>query len=301
MKRDKWLRAGIKLLDNGFNFCVLMLFLLLFLFSSYAIWDSEQLYATGSSKKYEVYKPDKKESKSFEELTMLNSDVFGWVSVFGTQIDHPLVQAQDNEKYVSTDVEGNYSMAGSIFLDYKNAKDFSDFNTIVYGHHMEKSAMFGDLDLFFDQDFFEKHPYGNLYFDGKDHGIEFFAFMEVDAFDTSIFYTPVTGDEAKNTYLQTIQQKSMYTRPMDISINDRLILLSTCTENSTNGRHILIGRIVDQVYPDTFQEAEKTVHKKNFISGLFQWEKHGWLLMVLLFLLLLGLLLLIMKLKKKRR
>ncbi|MGX7306277.1 class B sortase [Enterococcus durans] len=51
-------------------------------------------------------------------------------------------------------------MSGSIFMDYRNKKDFSDFNSIIYGHHMAESAMFGDLDKFKDQKFLRNTPLG---------------------------------------------------------------------------------------------------------------------------------------------
>ena len=85
---------------------------------------------------------------SFEELQKINPEVFGWLNIPDTHIDYPLVQAEGNSKYVNTDVKGNFSLSGSIFLDCRNHKDFSDCNHIIYGHHMQKDAMFGELERF---------------------------------------------------------------------------------------------------------------------------------------------------------
>ena len=94
-------------------------------------------------------------------------------------------RASDNDKYVNTDAEGKYSLAGSIFLDYRNQKDFTDFNSILYGHHMADHAMFGDLADFKNRTFFDAHPSGNLYYGGSNHKVDFFAFLEADAYDST--------------------------------------------------------------------------------------------------------------------
>ena len=95
-----------------------------------------------------------------------------------TNINYPLLQAEDDDTYMNTDAEGKYSLSSSIFLHCANQPDFSDFNTMIYGHHMEKHKMFGDVGMFTDKTYFEEHPYGNLFFNGKDHGAEFYALIQ---------------------------------------------------------------------------------------------------------------------------
>ncbi|MGY3778000.1 class B sortase [Isobaculum melis] len=297
---NKHKKMSIRLLDSSINFCVFLFLLLLLSYGCYAIWDSEQIYAAGDAANYQVYKPSEESELSFKDLKDQNSDVLGWISVYGTKIDYPLLQGEDNQKYISMNAQGDYSLAGSIFLDYRNAPDFTDFNTIIFGHHMEKSAMFGDLERFFEQDFFEQHKYGNLYYQDKDHGIEFFAFMEVDAFDSSIYTTPVSQAQAKQKYLDSIKNQSKYYRAIDVSIEDYLVLLSTCTENTTNGRHILVGRVTDKVFPEP-KEANQQVDKKEFFqSGTFLEKLKENAIIVCLFSLLV-IALFILYLNKKRK
>jgi len=132
-------------------------------------------------------------------LQAINPEVFSWLTVYGTNIDYPVAQGQDNMKYVNTNAEGKYSLSGSIFLDYNNSKDFSDFNSILYGHHMQKKTMFGEIGSFSNQYFFDSHRYGNLYYGGKDHGIEFFAFIHTSAYDDTVF-TPNVTDKNRQAY-----------------------------------------------------------------------------------------------------
>lgn len=90
-------------------------------------------------KNYEAYIPTEKSTKSFEELQKINPDVIGWIRVNDTNINYPLVQTDNDDTYMNTDAEGNYSLSGAIFLHCANKPDFSDFDNIIYGHHMENT------------------------------------------------------------------------------------------------------------------------------------------------------------------
>ena len=97
----------------------------------------------------------------------------------------------------------------------------------------------------------DSHRYGSLFYEGKTHGIEFFffAFLEVDAYDE--LYTPaVEGEENRQGYLEQIMEQAVYTRDLPVGTSDHLVLLSTCTSLLTNGRHILVGRITEEVQSD---------------------------------------------------
>lgn len=245
-------RIAIKDVNSIINYIVLTIILLLSAFATYALWDSKQIYQAADKSNYTIYKPTvENEGKSFKELQAINEDVFAWLNVYGTNIDYPVTQGPDNSKYINTNAEGNYSLSGAIFLDHENKKDFSDFNNILYGHHMEKNAMFGDVGTFADKDVFDTHKYGSLYYDGKDHGIKFFAFVHTDAYDSSTFTVDIRTEEARQAYLDHLFEKSVYTRDIGVTTNDHIILLSTCSSSSTNGRDILVGIITDRTYEDT--------------------------------------------------
>ena len=243
-------RKLIKIGSGAVNYIVVILIALPITFAGYALWDSKQIHQSAGKANYAAYKPAADDAgKSFAELVAINAEVFAWISVYGTGIDYPVTQGPDNMKYVNTSAEGAYSLSGSIFLDCRNGKDFNDFNNILYGHHMAKKVMFGEIESFQDGGVFESRRYGNLYFDGKDHGIEFFAFVHTDAYDSSIFRTDVRGDKRRE-YLDGLYRKALNTRDIGLTEEDRIILLSTCSSSSTNGRDILAGRITDGTFAD---------------------------------------------------
>jgi sortase B len=246
-KRVIWLANG--LVDT----VILLVVLLLLAAGFYALWDSRSVNAAADSKQYAVYKPtDKNGGLSFAELREINPEVIAWLDVYGTNIDYPVAQGRDNMKYVNTDAAGNYSLSGSVFLDCGNSGDFSDFNSILYGHHMEKKVMFGELGLFSNRGYFEARKYGSLYYGGKDHGLEFFAFLQADAYDNAVFRPRVTGKETQEEYVALLLARASNTRNIGVTADDRIVLLSTCSPSSTNGRGILVGRITDKLFEDSF-------------------------------------------------
>ncbi|MFV0413573.1 MAG: class B sortase, partial [Oscillospiraceae bacterium] len=251
----------IKAANGIVNFAALVAVLALFAFGCYALWDSAQVYNAANALQYEVYRPRvEDEGKSFAELQAMNPEVFSWLTVYGTNIDYPVAQGEDNMKYVNTNAQGEYSLSGSIFLDSGNANDFSNFNSILYGHHMEKQAMFGEIGLFAEQSYFESRMYGNLYYEGQNHGLAFFAFLHVDAYDYSVFTPNIQGAASRQKYLDNLLSKAKFTRSMGITTSDRILLLSTCSSDSTNGRDILVAKITDERYDDTFEPAETTAN-----------------------------------------
>ncbi|MCL2046011.1 MAG: class B sortase [Oscillospiraceae bacterium] len=256
-------KKTISIANMIINNTVLIAIVVLVAFATYALWDSKQLHQTADKSNYAAYRPtEEDEGKSFKELQEINSEVIAWLTVYGTNIDYPMTQGPDNMKYVNTSAEGYYSLSGAIFLDYNNNKDFSDFNSIIYGHHMAKKVMFGEIGEFADKDMFDSHEYGNLYVNEKDYEIEFFAFLHVNAYDSTVFYANVR-DEDREAYLENLLEKAMYIRDIGVTIDDRIILLSTCSDNSTNGRDILVGRLREKVIDETIIDTKDDNDSEN--------------------------------------
>jgi sortase B len=249
-------RRAIRLTNEVLNILVMIVILLLLVTGGYAMWDSKQVYQAADAARYEIYRPAAEDGGlSFKELQAINPEVFAWLTVYGTHIDYPVVQGQDNMKYINTNAEGEYSLSGAIFLDSGCSKDFSDFSSIIYGHHMEKSTMFGEIGNFADKAYFDARKYGMLYYGGQEHGLEFFAFVRADAYDGTVYRTKV-GEEARQAYLGLLLSKALHTREIQVTANDRIVLLSTCSASSTNGRDILVARITDETYDDTFKTKD---------------------------------------------
>ena len=180
----------------------------MFVFGLFSILDNRNIEHQGDSEQFKMYKPTVENTVSFEQLQSKNHDVFGWLTVDNTKIDYPLVQGKDNDIYINTAPDLTFSLTGSIFLDYRNSRDFSDFNSIIYGHHVEHEAMFGGLDRFEEKTYFDSHRYGLLFFEGKKYRLEVYAFVSADAYDTSVF-TPNVAESYRKEYIENIRHKAL--------------------------------------------------------------------------------------------
>lgn len=248
----------IREIDHCIDLLILTFVLLIGAVTVYALYDSQLIYFNAESTIYSSFRPDENGEKSFDELCNLNHDVFGWLDIYGTNINYPIVQASNNERYVSNDVLGNYSLSGAIFLDYRDNKSFLDFNSIIYGHHMAHGAMFGDIDKFEDKNFFNDHPYGSIFFDGIEHGVEIVAFIKCDAYDMRMF-NPDIGENYQEQFLNDVNTMAIHKRDISITTNDHIIAFSTCASPSETDRQMLIAKLTDEVRENPYAESNDDV------------------------------------------
>lgn len=280
--------------DCAIDFVLLLVILLLAVFGIYALWDADTVYETAKAEQYEIYKPKtEKNIEGFEQLRDINPEVIGWLTVYGTGVDYPVVQADNNEKYVNTDVKGGYSMTGSVFLDCRNNPNFTDFNSIIYGHHMAKNAMFGSLHNFGGHTFFEEHRLGALFCNGRLYGLEVFAFFSADAYDKMVYAPAVISDDSRLQYLELLNTRAIQKRDIHVTTSDRIVLLSTCTADVTNGRYLLAAKITDHVPQNSFEtDSVETENEKSGGNVSGSQQKRApcirWMIMLLLLLFLLA-------------
>lgn len=184
-------------------------------------------------------------NQSIIDLREKYPDVIGWLYIANTRIDYPFAQAHDNEYYLHRDLDRNRSTAGTIFMDYRNSNDFSDFNTIIYGHNMRNGSMFGTLENFNDLNFFNTNVTGTIFLANETFEIEFMAFAVIKPNDAVIYNPNITTEADKIIFFDHIRNTARYYRDINITTNDRVITLSTCNYEFNNARMVLIGRILN--------------------------------------------------------
>jgi len=216
------------------------------LYGGYSLWNTIMIYRGAfSSNDLLKYQPtgDGPNSITLGELMKLNKDVVGWITIFDTHISYPVVQGKDNQEYLNKDVFGKFSFSGSIFLDYRNACDFTDSYSIIYGHHMEYGAMFGDVVEFKNDDYFQEHKTGALFLLDDTYKITLFACVETQEFNNKIYNPTVQGKDNLDTLLKYIKDEAVQYRDISLNHDDKIIGLSTCAEAGTNERVVLFGRL----------------------------------------------------------
>ena len=258
MRNIRWQKMALRAANGLLDGVTALLVLLAVVWSGYALWDNSRVYAAADNVQAGLlaFKPQPQEdnSLSFGQLRDINPDVCGWLTLDGTAIDYPVVQGDDNEKYINTNAAGEFALSGALFLDYRNASDFSDASTIVFGHHMEDSLMFGDLDLYSDAAYVEKHATGNLFYGGVNHGVEVLGYLSTDAYDQVVYSTTVGEEPAVDEFVSYLRGKAKVWR-QDPSEGDRLLILSTCGKG-TNDRHIVVARICDDTFEDPYPDEQ---------------------------------------------
>lgn len=238
----KCARVGNKIL----SFIAMVLVLIMLLYGGYSLWNTIMIYRGAfSSNDLLKYQPtgDGPNSITLGELMKLNKDVVGWIKIFDTHISYPVVQGKDNQEYLNKDVFGEFSFSGSIFLDYRNACDFTDSYSIIYGHHMEYGAMFGDVVEFKNDDYFQEHKTGALFLLDDTYKITLFACVETQEFNNKIYNPTVQGKDNLDTLLKYIKDEAVQYRDISLNHDDKIIGLSTCAEAGTNERVVLFGRL----------------------------------------------------------
>ncbi len=237
----------IRLVDTIVDVLVSVVLLAMMGFGIYALWDEQNIYQGAEASIYEIFHPATQDSDGADglaELRKWNPDVVAWLKIDDTQIDYPVVQGEDNLRYVNTDVFGEYSLSGSIFLDYRNTVDFSNPNSILYGHHMAKDTMFGQLDEYREYSFFQTHRTGTLYFAGAWHPITFIAFLQADAYDRILYDPNLIQCGSRAAFYAHLCSYAEYFEGIEVSSDTRFITLSTCRSfGGANSRYLLIGVI----------------------------------------------------------
>lgn len=184
----------------------------------------------------------------FASLKSVNEDVIGWIYVEAIpDISYPVVQGEDNDTYLHMTYEGNYNFAGTIFVDYENKGDFSDCNTLVYGHNMKNGSMFAKLKEFSkDEEAYKKSKYFWIFTPEKNYRYEIISAYTTGV--TSDTYTLFKGPGQEfQEYLEGIVEHSdIKTNTEGMNIQDKIVTLSTCTGNEAT-RYVVQGRRVDEI------------------------------------------------------
>lgn len=180
-----------------------------------------------------------------EALRATNPDVLGWICIPDTVISYPLMKAKDNEQYLYHTWEGKYSKYGSIFLECRNSHDFSDFNTLVYGHNMLTQDMFGTLSDYKEQSFYESHPSVYILLDDGVRRYDVFSCYDADVVSNT--YRLVFEDDArKQESLDLYTSKSLLQTDLVPQVTDQILTLSTCTGRGTADLRFVVQAILAQ-------------------------------------------------------
>ena len=190
-------------------------------------------------------KPETQEYPPLMDFTGLqaqNPDIIAWITIEALGIDYPVVQGKDNSYYLNHTAQNITNKLGALFLDFRARRDFTDFNSVIYGHYIESGKMFRYLSRMRDADWFGRVTQGLLYTPGKTYRLEFFAAALADS--RSDFYQYAFPSPYQcQSHLDMIRAKAAQYRDIGMAETDRLLTLSTCSYEYDGARTLVIARL----------------------------------------------------------
>ena len=174
----------------------------------------------------------------------MNGDIVGWLTMEGTRIDYPFVQAGDNDYYLRRDINEEFAYAGTLFMDYRCTGDFSGFSTVIYGHNMKNGSMFSDLSRYDSAVFFGENNLGWLYLPDATYRVDPFAYLLVRSDDSNLYAFDLETDLQRERMLSYIRETALRYRELSLTANDKLLVLSTCAYDFNKARSVIVARLV---------------------------------------------------------
>lgn len=215
-----------------------------------SVQQNEKIYAQlQTSETYTYIEPTPAETEdekikipvNFEELQQINPEIYAWIQIPGTEVNYPVVQsAVDNHYYLEHTIEGIAGYPGSIYTEGVNSKDFSDYNTLIYGHDMEDGSMFGGLHQFSDEDYLRTHETLVIY--TQDHQLTYRIFRALNYDDRHIIGSfDFTDAGQRQAFLDSIGNDDP-----KVTADSRLVTLSTCIASQPNQRFLVEAVLIDE-------------------------------------------------------
>ena len=175
-----------------------------------------------------------------EALREVNEDVIGWIRIPDTKIDYPLLQWTDNQFYLTHTWKQVGNGSGSIFMECNNKSDFSDFNTIIYGHNMRNKSMFGSLQDYRNPKHVESHPYIYIVNDTGILRYDIFA-MHRAGIDSIMYGLKIDSEQKKTEFIRFAKDYSQIDTDIEPTPEDKILTLSTCSGAGYGTRWIVQG------------------------------------------------------------
>lgn len=187
----------------------------------------------------------------FEDLQVnTNEHIYAWVYIPDTKIDYPILQHPDNNLYyLERNLDGSKGYPGCIYTEDYNSKDFTDPNTVLYGHNMKNGTMFAGLHKYEDMQYLEEHPYVYVYTPDELLVYEIFAAYEYSNAHLLLNWD-LTNEAFYKQYLEEIKEvRSMtynYREDVEVTTEDKILTMSTCIANKPNNRYLVQGVLINE-------------------------------------------------------
>ena len=186
--------------------------------------------------------------KKYETLYNKNRKLIGWLKIEGCDIDYPVMQTSNNEYYLDHNYNQEYDKNGSLFLDKDCDAAFPNDNMIIYGHHMKSGKMFGNLNYYSKESFWEDNKeftFDTIYETGT-YAVMYVFRSKIYSEEEIVFkyyqFIDATSENEFNSNMEEMANMSLYDTGVTASYGDKLITLSTCDSSEEDGRFVVVAK-----------------------------------------------------------
>jgi len=184
----------------------------------------------------------------FDELRESFPSIVGWIQSEGTIINYPIVQGRDNDFYLRRLPDRTSHIWGSIYMDFRNASDFSDTNIVIYGHNMRAGggAKFGTLRYYGSQTYFENHPSMFIFTPYSNYVLMLFAGYTLDA-TREVPPMRFTNEAHFDRFIDDILRRSIFQSDVRPNYGDTIVFLATCTDGGSDNERLIIAGVLHPI------------------------------------------------------
>jgi sortase B len=176
----------------------------------------------------------------FNSLEEINGDIVAWLYGEEGVINYPITHTDNDNYYLEHLFDKSVNSSGCLFLECNNQGDFSDFNSVVYGHNMKNGSMFAGLGNYKGQEYYNAHPTMLLMTPEKNYVVEIFSGY-VSNVDDDAWEISFKNNKEKENWIKEVSDKSVFKSKVEPSVEDNIITLSTCSYEFDNARFVLHG------------------------------------------------------------
>ncbi len=250
----------------------------LILYSGYVLYDSFYTQNAAASNAWDLlqYKPEILDEGAAplaggDTLSAVTADYRAWLTMYETSIDYAVMQGPDDLYYASHDIYGRSSLTGAIYLASANSGGFADSYNLLYGHHMDNGAMFGSLDKFTKESYFDAHREGVIVTSSGVYDLTTFAVLRTNAYEAGVYY--VSGKTAAQVIDFIESASPIIYRAGVANDSSKIVAFSTCASADTDGRLVVYAVMTPRDMSET-QSGALTLRVSRY-EGVYDGQEHG--------------------------
>ena len=191
-------------------------------------------------------KEQQEDNVNLNKLYKINNDIVGWLKIENTNINYPVMQTKDRpDYYLRKNFYKEYSVFGTPYID-ENCDIENGNNLIIYGHHINGNKMFGELENYKNEEYYNKHKFIKFYTLNEKAEYEIISVFKTTVYNDKGFkyyqYYNLEDEREFETFINKCKELSLYDTQKIAKYGDKLLTLSTCEYSQSNGRLVVVAR-----------------------------------------------------------